>query len=227
LESGYCLSPMTVDEVEILLGKDFVKTFQTEMDLIINPLRKYIAKGYPLALGKEQWEYVVSESIPKGEWCGAGHGIVDVRVGEQGIDVKGVSKKSKSQSTTEASMFQSFKEETKAYFNNKDEESIWNLFVNGWLQKVKGIKEYYIISIVRDIETTDCSLCCFKVINTDLPYRQGLCSFTASSKSMKVTGLADPEFIDTRVFSSKTRLEIKFKSKVWKDPKYCLQIYKF
>ena len=50
---------MTVDEVEILLGKDFVKTFQTEMDLIINPLRKYIAKGYPLALGKEQWEYVV------------------------------------------------------------------------------------------------------------------------------------------------------------------------
>ena len=50
---------MQVTEVQVLLGKDFVKTFQTEMDLIIQPLRKYIAKGYPLALGKEQWEYVV------------------------------------------------------------------------------------------------------------------------------------------------------------------------
>ena len=44
---------------------------------------------------------------------------------------------------------------------------------------------------------------------------------------MKVFGLADPEFIETRVYSSKTRLEIKFKNKVWKDADYCLPIYKF
>jgi hypothetical protein len=221
----YCLVPMSVQEIEALLGKDFSKTFQTEMDLIINPLRKYIAKGYPLALGKEQWEYVVAESIPSAEWCGAGKSIIDVRVQDKGIDVKGVSKQNKSTATTEASMFQSFQEETKAYFNVKDTRSIWNLFVDGWLKKVNSVKEYYLIGIVREKETLNCSLCCFKVAKTSLLYEDKLCNFT--SKSMKVTGLGDPDFIETRVYSSKTRLEIKFKNKVWSDPKYCLQIYKF
>lgn len=221
----YCLTPMTVKEIESLLGKDFSKTFQKEMDLIINPLRKYIAKGYPLALGKEQWEYVVAESIPKAEWCGAGKSIIDVRVNNKGIDVKGVSKQDTSSSTTEASMYQTFQEETKAYFNKKDTKSIWNLFVDGWLEKVKSVKEYYLIGIIREKETLNCSLCCFKVAKTDLIYEDKSCKFT--SKSMKVTGIGHPDFLETRIYSSKTRLEIKFKNKVWKDPKYCLPIYKF
>ena len=216
---------MTVAEIQSLLGKDFPKTFQKEMDLIINPLRKYIAKGYPLALGKEQWEYVVAESIPKAEWCGAGKSIIDVRVEDKGMDVKGVSKQDKSTSTTEASMFQTFQEETKAYFNAKDTKSIWNLFVDGWLKKVQSVKEYYLIGIVREKETLNCSLCCFKVAQTSLLYEDSLCNFT--SKSMKVSGIGDPDFLETRVYSSKTRLEIKFKNKVWNDPKYCLPIYKF
>jgi len=222
---SFCLEPMTVNEIQKLLGKDFSKTFQKEMDLIINPLRKYIAKGYPLALGKEQWEYVVAESIPKAEWCGAGKSIIDVRVQDKGIDVKGVSKQDKSKSTTEASMYQTFQEETKAYFNAKDTQKIWDLFVDGWLNKVKSVKEYYLIGIVREKETLNCSLCCFKVNNTALLYEDKLCNFT--SKSMKVKGLGDPDFIETRVYSSKTRLEIKFKNKVWNDSTYCLQIYKF
>lgn len=221
----FCLTPMTVPEIEKLLGKDFPKTFQKEMDLIINPLRKYIAKGYPLALGKEQWEYVVSESIPKAEWCGAGKSIIDVKVNNIGIDVKGVSKQETSKSTTEASMYQTFQEETKAYFNNKDKNKIWSLFIDGWLNKVKSVKEYYLIGIVREKETLNCSLCCFKVAKTDLLFEDSLCNFT--NKSMKVTGIGDPNFIETRVYSSKTRLEIKFKNKVWSDPKYCLQIYKY
>jgi hypothetical protein len=222
---NFCLVPMKANEIQKLLGKDFVNTFQKEMDLIISPLRKYIAKGYPLALGKEQWEYVVSESIVGADWCGAGKSIIDVKVGNIGIDVKGVSKEHNSNATTEASMFQTFKEETKAYFNSNDTKSIWNLFVDGWIEKVKSVKEYYLIGIVREKETLNCSLCCFKVAKTDLLYEDALCQFT--KKSMKVSGIADPEFIETRVYSSKTRLEMKFKSKVWKDPKYCLQIYKF
>jgi hypothetical protein len=216
---------MTVDEINTLLGKDFVKTFQKEMDLIINPLRKYIAKGYPLALGKEQWEYVVAESIPKAVWCGAGKSIIDVKVGNKGIDVKGVSKQDKSKSTTEASMYQTFQEETKAYFNTKDTKKIWGLFVDGWLEKVRSVKEYYLIGIVREKETLNCSLCCFKVDNTNLLYEDSACNFT--NKSMKVSGIGDPDFLETRVYSSKTRLEIKFKDAVWKNPKYCLQIYKY
>ncbi len=222
---SFCLTPMTVSEIEKLLGKNFSKTFQKEMDLIINPLRKYIAKGYPLALGKEQWEYVVSESIPNAEWCGAGKSIIDVKVNDIGIDVKGVSKQDTSKSTTEASMYQTFQEETKAYFNSKDKNKIWSLFVDGWLKKVKSVKEYYLIGIVREKETLNCSLCCFKVSKTDLLFEDSLCNFT--NKSMKVNGIGDPDFIETRVYSSKTRLEIKFKNKVWSDPKYCLQIYKY
>ena len=204
----YCLAPMTVPEINNLLGATFVSTFQKEMDLIISPLRKYIAKGYPLALGKEQWEYVVSESIAGAEWCGAGKSIIDVKIGNIGIDVKGVSK-----------------EETKLYFNKKDTASIWNLLVDGWLSKVKSVDEYYLVGIVREKETLNCSLCAFKVINTDLLYEDTLCKFT--KKSMKVSGLADSAFIETRVYSSKTRLEIKFKNKVWQDANYALPIYKF
>jgi hypothetical protein len=178
-----------------------------------------------VTLKLSSWRVSTSESIPNAEWCGAGKSIIDVKVGEIGIDVKGVSKEDKSKATTEASMYQTFQEETKQYFNGKDTKSIWDLFISGWLDKVKSVKEYYLIGIVREKETLNCSLCCFKVAKTDLLYEDKLCVFT--KKSMKVTGLADPAFIETRVYSSKTRLEIKFKDKVWKDSNYCLQIYKF
>jgi hypothetical protein len=216
---------MSVDEINKLLGNEFVNEFQRRMNLIMEPLREYIDEGTPMPLDKAVWERVVAKSIKNGKWVGAGKNIIDVRIDDKGVDVKTVSKEHKSRSTTEASMLQTFKEETKAYFNAKDENSIWNLFVNGWLAKVKNVKEYYLLGIVREKETLNCSLCCFKVIKTDLLYDPALCKFT--SKSMKVFGLADPDFIETRVYSSKTRLEIKFKSKVWKDPNYCLQIYKF
>ena len=101
--------PLTVKETKTLLGKGFATTFQTEMDLIIAPLRKYIAKGYPLALGKEQWEYVVADSIPGATWCGAGKSLIDVSIGDnKGIDVKGVGRSKRAKSTAEASMFQCF-----------------------------------------------------------------------------------------------------------------------
>jgi hypothetical protein len=217
---------MTVKEIKSLVGKDFVKTFQKEMDEYLAPYRKNVAKGRPLSMGKELWEYAVADSIKGAEWCGAGKSIIDVRIGDNvGIDVKSVSKEQTSTSTTEASMFQSFQEETKAYFNKKDTNSIWNLFVDGWLTKVKSVKEYYLIGIVREKETLNCSLCAFKVVSTNLLYEDTLCNFT--KKSMKVSGLADPAFIETRVYSSKTRLEIKFKNKVWQDPNYALPIYKF
>jgi hypothetical protein len=222
----YCLVPMTVNEIKSLVGKNFVKTFQKEMDEYLAPYRKNVAKGRPLSMGKELWEYAVADSIKGAEWCGAGKSIIDVRIGDNvGIDVKSVSKELKSTATTEASMFQTFQEETKAYFNASDTKSIWELFIDGWLKKVKSVKEYYLIGIVREKETLNCSLCCFKVENTDLLYEDTACVFT--SKSMKVQGIGNPEFLETRVYSSKTRLEIKFKNKVWQDSNYCLPIYKF
>ena len=115
------IAPLTANETKALLGEDFSQIFQTEMDLIIAPLRKYIAKGFPLALGKEQWEYVVTESVPNAVWCGAGKSLIDVSIGDnKGIDVKGVGRGKKAKSTAEASMFQCFDQNAKTFFKNKD-----------------------------------------------------------------------------------------------------------
>jgi hypothetical protein len=217
---------MTTTEIIQLVGPDFVTKFQEEMDLILEPLRKHIAKGRPLSLGKELWEYAVADSIAGGEWCGAGKSIVDVRIGSDiGIDVKSVSRNSSGTGTTEASMFQTFQEETKQYFNNGDTQSIWDLFVEGWIKKVSSVKNYYLIAIVREKETLNCAMSCFKVTDHKLLYEQSKCKFT--KKSMKVSGIIDPDFANTIVYSSKTRLEIKFKKTLWQNEKYSLPIYKF
>ncbi len=225
--NNFCLVPMTVNEINDLLGKNFSKTFQLEMDEIIKPLRKYIAKGYPLALGKEQWEYVVSESIPGAEWCGAGKSIIDVRLGKDiGCDVKGVGiTNHSSPSTAEASMFQSFQSGTNDFFKNKDKKALWNLFVEGWLQKVQTVKEYYLIGIVREKTSLDCSLCCFKIKNLNLNFLDENCQFL--TESMRINGIGDPEFVDTRIYRSKTRLEIKFKKETWQNKKYALPVYRY
>lgn len=224
--SNYLLTPMTVTEINKLIGPNFIQSFQAEMDSILDPLRKHITKGRPLSLGKELWEYAVTDSIAGSVWSGAGKSIVDVRIGTTiGIDVKSVSRATKGTGTTEASMFQTFQEETKEYFKNGDSTKIWELFVDGWIKKVKSIKDYYLIAIIREKETLNCSLACFKVTNHSLPYGISNCTFT--KKSMKVLGIVDPDFASTIVYSSKTRLEIKFKKSLWNTPTYCLPIYKY
>ena len=75
---SYYLTPMTVDEIVEIVGPSFASSFQVEMDLIFQPLRKHLEKGRPLSLGKEIWEYAVSDSIDAAKWCGAGHNIIDV-----------------------------------------------------------------------------------------------------------------------------------------------------
>jgi hypothetical protein len=224
--SSYCLSPMSVTELNTLVGADFVKNFQAEMDPILQPLRKHIAKGRPLSLGKELWEYAVADAIAGAEWNGAGHSLIDVKISDDiGIDVKSVSKQKKSTNTTEASMFQNFNQDAKQYFENKNSNGVWNIHVAGWLTKISTIKEYYLLGIIRDKATLDCSLCGFKVTNTAVAYLEENCNFTG--KSIKVSGLADPDFINIRYYNSKSRLEIMFTKKCWTDSNYCLPIYKF
>jgi hypothetical protein len=224
--SKYCLVPMTTIELIELVGSDFVKNFQAEMDPILQPLRKHIAKGRPLSLGKELWEYAVADAIVGAEWNGAGHSLIDVKIGDEiGIDVKSVSKQTKSTNTTEASMFQNFNQDAKTHFQNNDAKGVWDIHVAGWLTKISTIKEYYLLGIIRDKTSLDCSLCGFKVVNTAINYLTEHCNFTG--KSIKISGLADPDFINIRYYNSKSRLEIMFTKKCWTDPNYSLPIYKF
>ena len=224
--SKYCLTPMPTTEITALVGVDFVKNFQAEMDPILQPLRKHIAKGRPLSLGKELWEYAVADAIAGAEWNGAGHSLIDVKIGNNiGIDVKSVSKQKKSTNTTEASMFQNFNQDAKTHFQNNNAEGVWNIHVTGWLFKIATVKEYYLLGIIRDKATLDCSLCGFKVTNTAIDYLDENCAFTG--KSIKVSGIADSAFINVRYYNSKSRLEIMFTKKCWTDVNYCLPIYKF
>lgn len=222
----YCLVPLPVADLKKLVGKDFVKNFQAEIDPVINPLRKHIALGRPASMGKELWEYAVADSIVGGKWCGAGKSIVDVSIGtDVGCDVKSV--QIGASTTTEASMFQPLSEASLAsdYFKNKDKQELWNLFIDGWLRKVSSVKEYYLLAIFRDRNTFDCSLAGFKVDNISVQYKEQACEF--SKKSMKVSSLIDPSLADTKVYIGKTRLEIRIKKSVFENPNYSMSIYKF
>ena len=218
---------MTVSEIEALIGKDFVKKFQKEMNPIMKPLRKHIELGRPLSMGKELWEYVVADSIDGAEWNGAGKSALDVRLqgNNRGIDVKSVGKRIKSRMTAEASMFQNFNQDAKTHFKDKNSEGIWNIYVDGWSQKANSFDEYYLMGIIREKETLNCSLCCFSVKKHDLVFDESHCRYTG--KFMYVTGLADPDLLHVRYYNSKSRLEVLFQKKCWTDPNYCLQIYKF
>ena len=122
MTQGYCLIPVPVDELKTFLGQDFITNFQAEIDPIILPLRKHIALGRPASMGKEIWEYAVADSIDDAEWCGAGKGIADIRIGtDVAGDVKSV--QIGKHATTEASMFQPLSEAEVAadYFKNKND----------------------------------------------------------------------------------------------------------
>ena len=68
---AFCINPLTSTELVDLIGPNFVSNFQAEMDPVLQPLRKHIAQGRPLSLGKELWEYAVADSIVGSTWNGA------------------------------------------------------------------------------------------------------------------------------------------------------------
>jgi hypothetical protein len=213
---------MTVAEIKQLVGPNFADNFHQEVNSVIAPLRKYIEQGRPASMGKEIWEYLVTDSIEGAEWCGAGKGIADVRIGKNiAIDVKSL--QTDGLKTSEASLHQTFKETTAEYFKTQDKYALWKLFVNGWLAKVNSVKEYYLLGIIRNKETLACSLVGFKV-QDQTPYLSKSCKFL--KESMKIDSIVDPNYAQIKIYKGKTRMEITFKQGVFGDPAYNFPIYK-
>jgi len=222
---SYCLVPIPVEELKSLICKDFVSNFQAEMDSYLAPYRKNVARGRPLSMGKELWEYAVADSIAGAEWCGAGKGIADVSISNTTkCDVKSL--QIIARTTTEASMYQPLtsQEEASGFFKSKDKQSLWNLFVNGWLKKVSEIEEYYMLAIIRD-ENHNCSLAGFKVNNRQLEFSEDNCKFT--KKSMKIKSIIDDKLANIKAYLGKTRLEIRITDKIFNDPNYIMNIYTY
>jgi hypothetical protein len=217
---------MTVTEISTLVGANFSTAFQTEMDSILAPLRRHIALGRPLSLGKELWEYAVSDSIPGAVWNGAGHSLIDVKIGTDiGIDVKSVSKQEKSKLTTEASVFQNFDQAAKTHFGQQNTQGVWDIHVQGWLDKISSVTQYYMLAIIRDKQSLNCCLAGFRVVDTVTTLVE--CGYRYTGTTIKFHDLIDPAFADIHYYNSKSRLEIKFRRKCWTDPLYHLPIYQF
>jgi hypothetical protein len=194
------------------------------------PMRKHIAKGRPLSMGKETWEYAVADSIAGSEWAGAGNSIVDVRIGTDiGLDVKSVGKGSGTKSG-EASMFQTYHSHLDTLFSTKDSATLWNVYIEGWFKKVCSVKDYYLLAIVKD-KQYNCSICGFKRVGNipiyDATYGTFLTDTGRESKgTWTVQQLGDPELIHTMVIKGKKRLEMRLRPKMH-DAVYSLPIYKF
>ena len=232
----YPLEPMTVAEIQQLVGINFIPNFQKEVDEFMTPMRKHIAMGRPLSMGKETWEYAVADSIAGSVWAGAGNSIVDVKIGtDTGLDVKGVGKGGLLKSggytkSGEASMFQTYKGVTDRSFSKKDSALLWQTFIEGWNTKAKTVKDYYLLVIFKD-KNYDCSICGFKRVG-DLPeYDPMFGSFTTdtgrpSDCSWRIEQLADPNLLSTVVVRNKKRLEMRLRPAMY-DTMYSLSIYTF
>jgi hypothetical protein len=215
---------MTVGEIQQLVGPTFAGTFHSEVEKVLEPLRKYIDQGRPPSMGKEIWEYLVTDSIVGAEWCGAGKGIADVRIGEDAsIDVKSLQQSGNQ--TTEASLYQKLlKDDTAGYYKGFDKESLWKFLVEVWIKKIKSVKQYYLLAIIRNKETLQCSLIGFKVQDTVITYNPDF--FSATQASMEVNCLIDPKFAKIKIYRGKTRMEIRFMKKLYANPAYSFSIYK-
>jgi hypothetical protein len=216
---------MTVGEIQQLVGPTFADTFHNEVEKVLEPLRKYIDQGRPPSMGKEIWEYLVTDSIVGAEWCGAGKGIADVRIGESIADVKSL--QCERTTTTEASLHQKLlKKDSAEYYATFDIAYLWNLLVGGWLEKVNSVKQYYLLAIIRDKKTLQCSLIGFRKLDVNPIFDLAKCTLSKKQASVAVNSLADPKLVQIKLYRGKTRMEIRFKKAVFANPKYSLPIYK-
>ena len=230
----YALEPLTIEEIVQLVGPNFIPNFQKEVDEFMAPMRKHIAKGRPLSMGKETWEYAVADSIEGSEWAGAGNSIVDVRISaDVGLDVKSVGKTTGNGPTAksgEASMFQTYHSHLDTLFSTEDSETLWNVYIEGWFKKVCSVKDYYLLAIVKD-KQYNCSICGFKRVGDIPAYVSGYGTFLTetgkqSTGSWTVEQLADPTLLHTTVLKGKKRLEMRLRP-IMHDAQYSLPIYKF
>lgn len=217
---------MTTVELEQLVGQNFSKSFTDEFESVLAPLRKYIDKGRPPSMGKEIWEYIVTDSIAGAEWCGAGKGVADVKTKDNiSIDVKSL--QFKGSATTEASLHQKLlKKDSAEYYATTDLSYLWNLLVGGWLEKIKSVNDYRILGIIRNKDTLECSLIGFKIANPNIEFDVKDCKASKFESAIIVDGIIDPKYGEIKIYRGKTRMEIRFYQGVFKDKFYSLPIYK-
>ena len=201
--------PIPIEEHDNLIGKDFSKRFADEMYEYYRP---FLKKNRPIQLAKETWEYAVADSIDGGDWVGAGKNIIDVKAPGIEIDVKGLSCQHLQANTTEASILQNNKLENDNFatlFENKDFLGLKEMFVDPFVEKIKGTNNLHILCAVREKKVQKVHYCLLKVI--EKPNDNFVNDMYMDAKRSVSVPMIDPKFGRTYLYIPKRRLEIRLK----------------
>jgi len=201
--------PVPIEEHSNLIGDNFSKRFAEEMYEYYRP---FIKKGRTIQLAKETWEYAVADSIDSGEWVGAGKNIIDVKAPNLDIDVKGLSCGNITGTTTEASILQNNKLENDNFatlFENKDFQSLKDMFVDPFVEKIKGTTNLHILCAVREKKAHKVHYCLLKVV--EKPNKNFVKEMYMDAKRSVSVPMIDPKYGRTYLYIPKRRLEIRLK----------------
>ncbi len=174
----------------------------------------FLSKNRDIQLAKETWEYAVADSIPDGDWVGAGKNVVDVSTLTAEIDVKGISVARVGRSlTTEASFLQNNKLENDSFatlFQEKDFRGLKNMFVDLWLDKVKDTKNLHLFAAIREKSNQQVHYCLLKVEDDpELTEDRFVEQMTLSGGRTVDVPLIDSVYGKTYLYIPKRRLEIR------------------
>lgn len=208
-------TPVPPSQHDSLLGKDFAKNLANEMERYYAP---FSAKGRPIQLAKETWEYAVADAIPDAEWIGAGKNILDVQTPKIGIDVKGLSCNSDNSMTTEASILQNNKLENDNFaslFESEDYSGLSDMFVKPLAEKVLSANNLHIIATIRNKKSGDVFYSLLRVEERKNDrFVEGM--YMDAKRSVNVP-MIDPEYGKTYLYIPKRRMEIRLKLSGLKD----------
>lgn len=199
--------PVPLEEHDALIGADFNERFTKEMHDYYAPYQK---KGRPVNIGKETWEYAVSDSIDGGEWVGAGKNVIDVCAPNLDIDVKGISCSKITGITSEASILQNVQEKNDhavQLFKQGNYNGLKEMFIDPFIKKTSTNKNLHVLCTVRDKQNSQVWYCLLKVVKHENPNLVE--EMTARGTRSIDIPLIDPEYGRTYLAIQKRRLELR------------------
>ena len=199
--------PIPICEHDALIGSDFNEKFAKEMNDYYAP---YQNKSRTVNIGKETWEYAVSDSIENAKWCGAGNNVVDVVTPRLDIDVKGISCNNLQSITSEASILQNLQSSQDNFYvqlKKGDYEGLNEMFIEPFIRKVSKTNNLHVLCAIRDKEDGQVWYCLLKVIQRHNP---NLIDEMVLRGTRNVDiPLIDPKYGRTYLQLGKRRLELR------------------
>ena len=209
---------MPIQQHHQLLGKNFAENFANEM---FEYYRPFVKKDRPIQVAKEAWEYAVADSIPNGEWIGAGKNIVDVQTPLMYIDVKGLSCNKIAGMTTEASVLQNHQSEHDntymVFFENNQFDGLYDIYVQSLLDKITVTENFYVLCAIREKKAKKVYYVLLKVDQVDMTKDECVSKMEKQGLRSVNVPMIDSEYGRTYIYMPKRRLEIRLNTNIMED----------